>query len=53
MIVCLKIPFYPNQPIFGQDEVYFFFPFPFFPFISFFFFLIFVRSSFKPQNIEI
>ena len=43
--VCLKIPFHPNQPTFGRDEVHFFF--------SFFFFLTFVRSSPKPQNIEI
>ena len=28
-VVCLKIPFHPNQPTFGCDEVYFFF-FPFF-----------------------
>ena len=39
MVVCLKIPFQPNQPTFARDEV--------------FFFLIFVRSSPKPQNIEI
>ena len=46
-IVCLKMPFHPNQPTFGRDEVYFFF-------FSFFFFLIFVRSSSpKPQNMEI
>ena len=25
MVVCLKIPFHPNQPTFGRDEVYFFF----------------------------
>ena len=58
--MCLKIPFYPNQPTFGRDEVYFFF-FPFFPFFFLFFpffflffFLSFVRSSSpKPQNIEI
>ena len=39
MVICLKIPFYPNQPTFGRDEVYFFFFFffPFFPFFSFFF----------------
>ena len=24
-VVCLKIPFYPNQPTFGRDKVYFFF----------------------------
>ena len=55
MVVCLKIPFHPNQPTFGRDEVYFFFSFfPFFSLFSFFFFLIFVRSSSpKPQNIEI
>ena len=29
MVKCLKIPFHPNQPTFGRDEVYFFF-FPFF-----------------------
>ena len=47
MVVCLKIPFHPNQPTFGRNEVYFFFFF-------LFFFLIFVRSSSpKPQNIEI
>ena len=46
-VVCLKIPFHPNQPTFGRDEV-------FFLFFSFFFFLIFIRSSSpKPQNIEI
>ena len=28
-VICLKIPFHPNQPTFGRDEVYFFF-FPFF-----------------------
>ena len=22
MVVCLKIPFYPNQPTFGRDEVH-------------------------------
>ena len=39
MVVCLKIPFHPNQSTFGRDE-----------FFSFFFFLIFVRSSSpKPQ----
>ena len=39
--------FYPNQPTFGRDEVYFFF-------FSFFFFLNFERSSSpKPQNMEI
>ena len=43
MVVCLKIPFHPNQPTFGRDEVYFFL-----------FFLIFVRSfSPKPHDIEI
>ena len=47
IVVCLKIPFHPNQPTFGRDEVHFFFFF-------LFFFLIFVRSSSpKPQNIEI
>ena len=34
MVVCLKIPFYPNQPMFGCDEVYSFF-------FSFFYFLLF------------
>ena len=29
IVVCLKIPFHPNQPTFGRDEVYFYF-FPFF-----------------------
>ena len=53
MVVCLKIPFYPNQPTFGRDEV-FLFLFPFLIFFFLFFFLIFVRSSSpKPQNIEI
>ena len=46
--LCLKIPFHPNQPTFGRDEVDFFFLF------FFFFFLIFVcSSSSKSQNIEI
>ena len=50
--LCLKISFHPNQPTFGCDEVFSFF-FLFFPFLSFFFFLNFVRpSSPKPQNIE-
>ena len=50
MVVCLKMPFHPNQPTFGRDEVFLLF----FLFFSFFFFLIFVRSSFpKPQTIEI
>ena len=68
MVVCLKIPFHPNQPIFGHNEVYFFFSFFSFFFLFFFlfflffllsffflfFFLIFVRSSSpKPQHIEI
>ena len=46
-VICLKIPFHPNQPTFGRDEVFsFFFPL--------FFFLNFVRSSCpKPQNNEI
>ena len=45
MVICLKIPFHPNQPTFGRDEVYFF--------VSFFFFLIYVRSSSpKPQHIR-
>ena len=35
----LTIPFHPNQPIFGRDEVYFFF-----------FFVIFVRSLFNPNT---
>ena len=50
-----RLPFHPNQPTFGRDEVYFFFSsFFFFLFFSFFFFLIFVRSSSpKPQHIEI
>ena len=30
MVVCLKIPFHPNQPTFGRNEVYFFFFFLFF-----------------------
>ena len=34
MVVCLKIPFHPNQPMFGRVEVFFFFPFPFFSFFS-------------------
>ena len=42
MVVCLKIPFHPNQPTFGRDEIFFSFFYFFFPF----FFLIFVRSSF-------
>ena len=47
MVVCLKMPFHPNQPTFGCDEVHFFF-------FSFFFFLIFLCSSSpKPQNMEI
>ena len=25
MVLCLKIPFHPNQPTFGRDEVHFFF----------------------------
>ena len=33
MVICLKIPFHPNQSTFGRDEVYFFF-FPFFSFFS-------------------
>ena len=43
-VICRKIPFHPNQPTFGRDEVFFLF---------FFFFLILVRSSPKPQNIKI
>ena len=40
-VICLKIPFYPYQPSFGPNEVYFFFflSFPFFPVFSFFFIL--------------
>ena len=26
-VICLKIPFHPNQPTFGRDEVAVFFPF--------------------------
>ena len=37
--------FHPNQPTFGHDEVHFF--------LLPFFFLTFVRSSSKSQNIEI
>ena len=36
-----KIPFHPNQPTFGRDEIFFFF------------FLNLERSSSKPQNIEV
>ena len=35
MVVCLKIPFHPNQLNFGRDEFYFFF---FFYFLFFLFF---------------
>ena len=45
-VVCLKIPFHPNQPTFGRNV-------RFISFFSFFLFLIFVRSSPKPQHIEI
>ena len=48
-IIFVKIPFHPNQSTFGRDEVFSLF----FSFLSFFFYLIFVRSSPKPQNIEI
>ena len=41
-LICLKISFHPNQPSFGRDEVFLFFPF----------FTNLVRSS-KPQNIKI
>ena len=50
MFVCLEIPFHPNQPTFGLDEIFFLSFCLFFPL---FFFLIFVRSSPKPQNIKI
>ena len=39
MVICLKIPFHPNQPAFGRDEVYFFF-------FSFFFLFFFLYFSF-------
>ena len=35
-VICLKIPFHPNQTTFGRDEVYFFFFFLFFLFFPFF-----------------
>ena len=36
VVVCLKLPFHPNQPTFGRDEVYFLFFLPNFctPFFS-------------------
>ena len=40
-VVCLKIPFHPNQSTFGRDEVYFFF-FSFFFSFFFLFFLFFL-----------
>ena len=54
MVVCLKIPFHPNQPNFGRDEVYLFFFLFLISFSFLFFFLIFVRSSSpNPQHIKI
>ena len=48
----LRFPFIPTNPLLAAMRFISFLPF-FYPFFSFSIFLIFVRSSSKPQNIEI